>query len=234
LSNYELGLKTSSFDNTLVWDTAIYNEDWNKFQFSFLGPNDLTIIENAPQANIKGIETQLSWNATRQFTLNAGATYTHAVLSKNFCGTDQSTGQLIPSCANVDAVAVSGTPLPYTPDFKGYVSGRYTATVFDWEAFGQASVTYQTLNHVGLRTSDNAELGTMPAYATVDLAAGASRGGLSFELSVRNLLDARGQENRYTTCPVQLCSSTVLGVPHSVYVVPIVPRTISLKLEQKF
>jgi len=234
LDNYELGLKTSLFENTLVWNTALYDEDWNQFQFSFLGPNDLTIIENAPEANIKGIETAVSWNATSRLSLSGGGAYTHAVLTRNFCGTDQSTGQLIQSCSNSAAVAASGTPLPYTPDFKGYATGRYAFPVFDWKAFGQASVTYQTSNHVGLRATDNAELGVMPAYATVDLSAGASRNGLSLEFSIKNLLDSRGQENRYTTCPVQLCSQTLPGVPNSVYVVPIIPRTFALRLEQKF
>jgi outer membrane receptor protein involved in Fe transport len=234
LTNYELGLKTSLLENTLVWDTALYNEDWSQFQFSFLGPNDLTVIENAPEANIKGVETEISWNATRQLSLSAGGTYTRAMLTKNFCGTNQHTGQLIQSCSNSAAVAAAGTPLPYTPNFKGYATGRYTFPLFDWDAFGQASVTYQSSNHVGLRATDNAELGSMPPYATVDLSAGASRNGLSLELSVKNLLDARGQENRYTTCPVQLCSQTIAGVPHSVYVVPIMPRTVAIRLEQKF
>jgi outer membrane receptor protein involved in Fe transport len=192
------------------------------------------VIENAPEANIKGLETAVNWNATRQLAVNGGFTLTQAQLTKNFCGTDQSTGQLISSCASAAAVAPSGAPLPYTPDFKGFASARYTAAVLDWQAFGQGTVSYQTLSHVGLRSSDNAELGTMPAYATVDVSAGAERNRLSFELFVKNLFDSRGQENRYTDCPVQLCSMTLPGVPHSVFVVPIVPRTIGVRVRQSF
>ena len=57
---------------------------------------------------------------------------------------------------------------------------------------------------------------------------------VAFEIAVKNLTDSRGQENRYTTCPVQLCSSTISQAPHSVYVVPIIPRTIVFKVSQKF
>lgn len=234
LDNFELGLKTSFLDKRLIWDSALYDEEWNKFQFSFLGPNDLTVIENAPKASIQGFETAISWNVSKQLTISGGATYTHAVLARNFCGTDQSTGQLIASCATADAVAAKGARLPYTPEFKSYVTARYTMPLMDWLAFGQISGTYQSDNHVGLRTADDEELGTMPGYGTVDLSAGASRNGLSFEIAVKNLTDARGQENRYTTCPVELCSSTISQAPHSVYVTPIVPRTIVLKVAQQF
>jgi outer membrane receptor protein involved in Fe transport len=166
--------------------------------------------------------------------LSAGGAYTHAVLTQNFCGTNQQTGKLIQSCSSSAAVAAAGTPLPYTPEFKGYATGRYNFPLFDWNAFGQVSVTYQSLNHVGLRATDNAELGVMPDYGTVDISLGASHNGLSLEFSIRNLTDTRGQENRFTTCPVQLCSRTIPGVPQSVYVAPIVPRTFALRLEQKF
>ncbi len=234
LDNYELGLKTSWFDRSLQWNTAIYDEDWNQFQFSFLGPNDLTVIENAPEANIKGLETALDWRATSNLTLNFGGTLTDAKLTRNFCGTDQSTGQLIQTCATAAAVAASGTPLPYTPDFKGYATVRYTFEVQAWKGFLQASGAYQSLNRVGLRATDAAELGTMPAYGTLDLSAGLSRGKLSLEVFAKNATDTRGQENRYTTCPVGLCSQTIPGVPNSVYVVPIVPLTVGVKVSQTF
>ena len=167
-------------------------------------------------------------------SLSGGAAYNNATLDRNFCGTDQDTGQLIQTCSSSDAVAAKGARLPYTPEFKGYVTARYTMPIMDWNAYGQVSATYQTSNHVGLRTSDDQELGVMPSYGTVDLSAGASRHGVTFELAVKNLTDSRGQENRFTTCPVQLCSSTISQAPHSVYVTPIVPRTIVFKVEQKF
>jgi outer membrane receptor protein involved in Fe transport len=234
LINYELGFKTSWLDRSLVWNTAIYDEDWNNFQFSFLGPNDLTVIENAPEASVKGLETALEWRATSQLSLNLGATLTDAKLTRNFCGTDQATGQIIQSCANAAAVATSGTPLPYTPDFKGYATLRYTFQVFDWNGFAQASGTYQSVNHVGLRVTDIEELGSMPAYGTLDLSAGATRGKLSLEVFIKNATDSRGQENRYTTCPVGVCSQTIPGAPNSIYVVPIVPLTVGLKVSQNF
>ena len=50
LNNYEIGFKSSWLENRLTWNTAAYIEDWNQFQFAFLGENSFTIIKNAPSA----------------------------------------------------------------------------------------------------------------------------------------------------------------------------------------
>jgi outer membrane receptor protein involved in Fe transport len=61
LKNYEIGWKTSWFDNRLRFNGAVFREDWSNFQFSYLGPNSLTIITNAGQARIDGLETDLEF-----------------------------------------------------------------------------------------------------------------------------------------------------------------------------
>src|SRR5262249_53893543 len=53
LTNYEVGWKTSWLDSSLQFNGAIFLENWKDFQFSFLGPNSLTVIANAGQAQIK-------------------------------------------------------------------------------------------------------------------------------------------------------------------------------------
>ena len=47
LKNYEIGWKTQWFNETLRWNGAVFLEEWNNFQFSYLGPNSVTIIVNA-------------------------------------------------------------------------------------------------------------------------------------------------------------------------------------------
>ena len=60
-----MGWKTSWLDRSLNWNGALYDEEFSNFQFSFLGPNSLTIIENAPSARILGVETSVEWRATQ-------------------------------------------------------------------------------------------------------------------------------------------------------------------------
>ncbi|MGC8146207.1 hypothetical protein ACP3WH_24825, partial [Salmonella enterica] len=50
LTNYELGAKTTLLGGALRLNGAIYQQDWDKFQFSFLGANSFTEIHNGPNA----------------------------------------------------------------------------------------------------------------------------------------------------------------------------------------
>jgi outer membrane receptor protein involved in Fe transport len=226
LTNYELGFKSTWLDQRFRFNAALYDEDWSQFQFSFLGPNSLTIIENAPSANIKGAEFESIVRATDALTFSGGTTLTDAKLSANFCGTNPATNQLETTCSAAAAQAPSGTQLPYTPSFKGNITTRYTFDLFSWNAFLQASGVYQTRTQVGLRASDKLALGSMPAYGSADLSAGISKNHLSFSLFVKNAFDNHGQQNRFVECTTGVCQT--------VYVVPIQPLTVGFRLSQTF
>ena len=86
LTNYEVGWKTMWLDNRLRFNGALFYEKWKDFQFSYLGPNALTIITNAGQAEIKGLETDLEFAATQNLTLFGGFTLLNAKLTEEFCG----------------------------------------------------------------------------------------------------------------------------------------------------
>ena len=234
LANYELGWKTSWLDRSLNFNGAVYDEEFSNFQFAFLGPNSLTIIENAPSARILGVESSVEWRATRALTLSGGASYNHAVLTGNFCGTDQSTGLVIPTCPNSQALALKGEQLPYTPKFKGNMTARYTFDLMGWDAHAQASVAFQTGASPALFTADVANLGTMPGYATVDFSVGAEKDRHTIELFVKNAFDTRGEINRYTPCTIAICAASYPGVPPAVYVVPTQPLTVGIRIGQRF
>ncbi|MFI4975765.1 MAG: TonB-dependent receptor [Caulobacterales bacterium] len=234
LSNYEIGWKTSWFDRKLIFDGSIFYEEWNNFQFSFLGQNSLTIIQNAPQASSKGIEASADLRPNDHLTISAGAAYTDATLTKNFCGADPITGVIIKTCADSTAVALHGQQLPYTPKFKGDLTARYAFDVMDWKAHVQGSLVYQTMNFVGLRTNDNALLGTIPAYATADFDAGAERDKFRVDLFIKNAFDARGQVNRFTPCTVSVCAANIPALPKAVYVIPTEPLTVGIKFGESF
>jgi len=55
LVNYELGAKTTLLDGALRINGAIYQQEWQSFQFAFLGQFSFTQIQNGPDARIKGI-----------------------------------------------------------------------------------------------------------------------------------------------------------------------------------
>jgi outer membrane receptor protein involved in Fe transport len=247
LTNYEVGWKTSWLDRSLNFNGALYDEDFSNFQFAFLGPNSLTIIENAPSARILGVESSLEWRATQSLTLSSGAAYNDAVLTANFCGTDPTTQTVIASCTAASVIANSGPAvpaeehgalkgqqLPYVPRFKGNLTARYTFDVMDWHAHAQASVVYQTMRYAALLYADIGSLGSMPDFATADFAFGGEKGALSAEVFIKNAFDSRGQLNRYTPCTISICAATYPGVPQAVYVVPTQPLTVGVRVGQKF
>jgi iron complex outermembrane receptor protein len=233
LKNYEIGWKTQWFDHRLRWNGAVFWENWNNFQFSFLGPNSVTIIENGGNATIKGIENEFEWQATNALTLSTSFTFLDPRLTENYCGqagvtycpnqvTNEAFGAPI-----IGPLAPSGTNLPITPKFKGNVIARY---LFDevrgWKPFAQASWVYQTQSTPTLKIDQARNIGMQPAYGLVDAVGGATMDRSTIQLIVTNVADRRAELSRFTQT-----NPTVENQP---YIVPTQPRTFTIQFGQKF
>ena len=224
LYNYELGWKTQWAENTVRFNGAVYWQDWKDFQFSFLGPNAFTEIQNAGQARIKGAETEISWRPTQGLTFGAAATYTDAKLTEDYCGTtDPLTGKPIKVCAAPQAP--SGTQLPVTPKIKANATVRYEFPWGDYDAFVQGAFVYQGKSWGDLRLTERGELGELRAYAQADFTAGLARDNWKAKLSILNAFDKRGDVYRSVECPV--CGAEP-------YIRPTRPRTIAISFGQSF
>ena len=234
LKNYEIGWKTQWFDHRLRWNGAVFWEDWKNFQFSFLGPNSVTIIVNGGNARIKGVENELEWAVTNALTLSGSFTFIDAKLTEDYCGV---TGFVAPCTGEVTHEAFqpnlmgpqapSGTRLPITPKFKGNVVARYSFDeVSGLRPFAQASLVYQSQASQALRLDQAKVLGNTPAYALFDLSGGASFGSSMLQLVVQNVMDRRAQLSRFTAIGAQF--------DNQVYVIPSQPRTIAIRFGQKF
>jgi outer membrane receptor protein involved in Fe transport len=237
LSNYEAGWKTTWDEGRFRFNGDVFLEDWKDFQFAFLGLNSLTQISNAPNARIKGVESDLQWLIGDHFTLTGAGAYTDAELTKAMCGElDPITGATITECPGpVDpyvADSPKGTALPITPKIKFNVTGRYDFNVGDFNPYVQAAYVYQSSAWPDLRVLvDGAPLrgliGKMPGFGTAQLAGGVSHDNWNLELSVSNLFDTHGQLYRYAQCTTQVCG-------YEPYVIPTQPRTIAITFSQKF
>jgi len=226
LTNYELGWKTTWDHHRLRFNGAFFVEDWKNFQFSYLGANALTIIDNAGQARIKGVETDLEFAATEGLTLSGGFSVIDSKLTQEFCkGEDPSMcGQ-----PGYEEYAPAGTQLPTTPKFKGDVTARYSfAMPGGYTGNLQASEVYVGPRWADLRLVAREALGEMPSYAITDFTASIEKGGLTTQLYLNNAFDNRGILSRYAECDIQECGQI------SVYDLPVPPRTIGLKFSQRF
>jgi outer membrane receptor protein involved in Fe transport len=225
LTNYEVGWKTAWDENRLRFNGAFFVEDWKDFQFAYLGPNALTIIANAGNARIRGMESDLEYAVTQGFTLSGGFALLDAKLTQEYCaGTAE-------DCATpgFEQYAPAGQQLPVTPKFKGDITARYTFAVSaGYKANLQASAVYVGSRTADLRLAAAEALGVEPSYTVADFSAGLEAGNLTYELYVNNAFDKRAVLDRSAECDVSSCGQI------AIYNFPNQPRTIGVRLAEKF
>lgn len=225
LTNYEIGWKTS-WGGNLRWNGAVFTQKWDDFQFSFLGQNGLTIIQNSAQARINGLETDAEWLVGGGLALNAGVAFIDSELTENYCGFgDPVTGQPVTNCP--DPQAPKGTELPVSPKFKGNVTARYEFPVGSFDAHVQGALVYAGKRWADLRVVERGIIGQLDAYSIFDMTAGIDNGTYSVELFVGNVFDERAEITRFAQCDEGICGTQT-------YVVTNQPRTFGVRFGQKF
>ncbi|MES1971159.1 MAG: TonB-dependent receptor [Pseudomonadota bacterium] len=233
LTNYEIGWKTTLAGGLLRLNGAIYQQEWRKFQFAFLGQNSFTEIHNGPDARIRGVEMDANLNLGH-LVLTAAGSYTDAKIKKNLCAVDDSTY----TCAGPDnfIAAPAGTRLPVTPQVKINGTARYTFDMGSAKPYLQAVVAHQSSASSDIRTAavqtfthniinPAALQGRLAAFTTADFAAGADLGTYSIEVFIQNAFDERAQLSRFQECGS--CSQRP-------YIVSNTPRTIGIRAGAKF
>ncbi|HWA60560.1 MAG TPA: TonB-dependent receptor [Caulobacteraceae bacterium] len=229
LTNFELGWKTTWMGGALRWNGDVYYELWRNLQFSYLGPNSLTVVGNAGDATVYGLETDAAWRVTPDFTLTGALAYTHATLDKDFCNGAED------PCLPADITARAGQQLPVTPRFKANATARYEFDVASMRAHVQGALVYQDSSWSDLLLNDRSILGLQKSYTTVDFNLGVQHANWTLDLSILNAFDERAQLYRYTECTIAICGGGAnLTDQGTVYTVPNRPRTIALRFGQKF
>jgi outer membrane receptor protein involved in Fe transport len=234
LKNYEVGWKTT-WGNRLRFNGAIFQEDWDDFQFAFLGPNSVTIIANAGKARMRGVETELSWAATAGLTLSLGAAYIDAKLTQPYCGALDANGNDLNPCppgliidGQPTPLAPDGQQLPVTPEFKGNFVARYLFDVGSLKAHVQGAVAYVGSRFPELRTAQRDILGEIPSYTITNFAGGVGSGKWTLELFINNAFDEEGQVDRWAQCDATVCGT------EGTYITPVPTRTYGIKFGQQF
>jgi outer membrane receptor protein involved in Fe transport len=218
-------------------------------QFSFLGENSLTVVQNGRAARINGVETDINY-LVGGLSLTAAAAYTDAKTKGNICNVAADTTPncdviLIPDDPDTPEdetrrdfiTAPNGTRLPVTPKFKITATARYTWDMGPGKTHVQVGVVHQGSAPSALKTADQAITGTIPAYTLVDLFAGYDWDRYSFEAFATNVFDERNQLSRGTfcaPCSVPLNYNDEPTGLNQVHYWPGRPRTIGLRAGMKF
>lgn len=180
-TNYELGVHSQLFDNTLLLNGSIYYIDWDDVRIVTEAENaSIDIFTNGSSAESTGIELQSQWLVTPRLSLTAAYSYNKAEL------TDDAPGL-------VDGVdAQDGDRLPGTPENQLLLGTNYTLPLndgshvdFDW------SMTYQSniITKVGKR--DNGE--SLSGFALHNISATWFKDGWTVALYADNVFDEYGE-----------------------------------------
>ena len=176
LTDYELGLKSTSLDDRLMVDLSAFYIDWTKIPLTtFVSP--YTFLSAGGQAKSRGLEATVDFIPIRGLKLSLNAAYTDPTLS---------------AAAPPPSNGVKGDRLPYSPKWNLSLNGDYDFSLGgDWNGFVGASYVF-----VGTRKSDFTFTGTartnVPAYHTVNLRAGVTHGQWEISGYVKNATNERG------------------------------------------
>ncbi len=234
LTTYEVGWKTSWFDDRVRFNGAAFHQVWDDFQYSVLGLNGLTDITNSAQAEIDGVEMDVNWAVTDGLGISAGLALINAELSKPYCGQLLNGNVVSADPCPVDdiggtepAAAPKGSKLPVTPDFKANLTARYQFALGTMDAHVQGAFVYVGDRQSDLRTFENDIVGELPSYTLANFSFGVGRDGSAVEFTISNAFNEYAEFSRFAECGEAICGQQSYSV-----VAP--PRTISVKFSQEF
>ena len=185
LTDYELGLKSTSLDDRLMVDLAAYYIDWTKIPLlTFVNP--FSFLGNGGQAKSKGLEATLAVVPAQGLKLSLNASWNDPTLTKD---------------APYPSNGKRGDRLPYAPQFTASFNGDYDFALGEgWHGYVGLSYRY-----ISERTTDFAfnypvagvlpplpSSPKIPGYGTLDLRAGVNRDQWDIDAYVKNVTNERG------------------------------------------
>ncbi len=153
------------------------------------------------------------WDATENLRLSASFAFYDSELQNEYC----------PGCnGDGTAWAPAGTKLPVTADFKGNLVARYTTEIGNYDAYFQGALAHEGERSSDLRVANNDLRGDVPAYTTLDLAAGIRKDTWGVDLFMKNVTGEDAPLYLTAQCAVGTCGAQSYGVR-------IRPMTVGLK-----
>jgi iron complex outermembrane recepter protein len=172
LQSYEFGYKSSHLDGQLNLGIDGYDIEWHHMQlYTYTLGN--TIIQNAGDARVEGVEMQASYShGPWQFA--ASSAYTDAY-TKN---------------GSPELGIQPGASLPYSARWAGDVSGKYKFILAGMDAYFGANVRTSTSRNAGFTGDSSDPNFYLPGFMFLDLNTGVNlRNGANINFYVRNVLN---------------------------------------------
>lgn len=213
-TSYELGLKSRFLDNRVQLNVIGFYTDYNNFQAQSViqvgsPPTPVFLLNNVGKLRTKGFEVELSAKLAEWLRLDAGASYTDAIMA-SFPGAQPFSGQtgqvfngtastLVAPCTAAPAATAtaprtlcanqdrSGARLPNSPKFKWNISSTADFPIGD-DATGLFIMSYQHQSAVNFDLLGNPLL-VQKGYGIFNASLGAEFGKFKLTAFVNNLFD---------------------------------------------
>lgn len=187
VDNYEIGLKTTSFDGRLMFNVTAFYADYSDVQIttqSFVVingiPTNVTAVQNAGKQVNQGLEFESVWSPNEFFRLSAMVGLLDADITEFLSSDPANPGEIIDISGSVD-------PL-FSPDMTVQVSPELFWGMGDGEGYARLSYSYtDDIKTMNLPPS----VGDQPAYGLLGatLAYTTGSGNWRFALNGSNLTD---------------------------------------------
>ena len=204
LWSYEIGNKSRFLNNTLSVNADLFHIDWKNLQQS------ITVTQcgyayntNVGSATSDGGEIEVKYKPTPHIVLDFAGGYTHAVLADSAGAAVGITG------------ANKGANVPGVPKFNVALTGQYNFDLNDDVQGFVRTAAHWTGTSNGSLDPSNPDY-QRPAYANVDLSAGASFEKFDISAYVRNVANSQKiiqrPEVQYAAGEVYRMSPRTIGV----------------------
>jgi iron complex outermembrane recepter protein len=137
LWNYELGAKTSWFEQQLRINVALYRIDWSHVQQSILLTCGFTLKENLGGVVNEGGEVEAEGRITKALSGGVAVGYVHSALQQDVFGIPHTQGQPLPDVPKMTASAFLDYDLGNFGSWSGTARADYSYT-------GQSISTYSS------------------------------------------------------------------------------------------
>ncbi len=184
---YEIGLKATVFDGSMVVNVAVFDATYDNFQanaFDLLNGAVITRLTNAGEISTSGVELDFMARPIEGLTLSGGLAYTDAQI-ESFN---------LPANAPPGASDLEGVRLPFAPEWKGSLVADYVWPAFGrFDMFANLALSYTGEQYTDLATSPtgNNPLLLIDSYAVMDGAIGLTTQDDTWRLALvgKNLTD---------------------------------------------
>jgi iron complex outermembrane recepter protein len=234
LTNNEVGWKTEWLDHRVLFNGAIYQEQWDNVQQQFFDPGatgNLSYVTNGANYRVRGLEIQLVGRVTTGLTIQGSASWNSSSLTNSPYLIGNVPGNAedgMPLLTAPNPFGLKGSSLPNSPAFEGNIRARYEWAVNDYHPFAQIGGQHTAHSRslpgnvpaiaVGEITTQEFD---QPGYSTYDAAVGVSKDNWTAQLEGQNLGNTNGKT--FISASEAIETQTVLR-----------PRVVELKFGYKF